>query len=86
MGKKTASICCIYVHNEGISHAHNELKLKLQNITWEKLIFKSNVSWDVMPYSLVEYTEFSKDQTFTSSYPDNLDNTFTRNIGKFLPE
>jgi len=39
-----------------------------------------------MPRSLVKYTELSKDQIFTSSYPDNRDNTFTRNISKFLPE
>jgi hypothetical protein len=85
--ENTASICCKYVHNEGISCAHNELKLWLQNVVaWEKLIFKNSVSWDVMPCSLVKYTKLYKDQIFTSSYPDDRGNTFTRNISKVLPE
>ena len=39
-----------------------------------------------MPRSLVKYTELSEDQIFTPSFVDSRDNTFTRNISKFLPE
>ena len=85
--EKTASICCQYVHNEGISRAHNELQLQLQHVlAWDKLIFNCSVSWDVTPCSLLKRTKLSKDHIFTSSYPDNGDNTFTRQIGKFLPD